>query len=107
MSRPADPAALSRWRADTPGCERLIHLNNAGAALHAHAGARGRRRHLALESEIGGYEAAEARVDALRDAYAALGAAARRGAAEPGDAAELHRRLCPGLRRVRSRPAAT
>jgi len=73
MSRPADPAALSRWRADTPGCEGLIHLNNAGAALTPTAVREAIAGHLALESEIGGYEAAEARADALGNAYAALG----------------------------------
>jgi selenocysteine lyase/cysteine desulfurase len=73
MSRPADPAALSRWRADTPGCERLIHLNNAGAALAPTPVRQAIAEHLALESEIGGYEAADARADALGGAYAALG----------------------------------
>jgi selenocysteine lyase/cysteine desulfurase len=73
MSRPADPAPLSRWRADTPGCERLVHLNNAGAALTPTPVRRAIAEHLALESEIGGYEAADARVEALGGAYAALG----------------------------------
>ena len=73
MSRPADPPALSRWRADTPGCEGLIHLNNAGAALMPAPVRVAVAGHLALESEIGGYEAADARVEALGEAYAALG----------------------------------
>jgi selenocysteine lyase/cysteine desulfurase len=73
MSRPTDPAALSRWRDDTPGCERLNHLNNAGAALTPAPVRVAVAGHLALESEIGGYEAAEASTDALHGAYEALG----------------------------------
>jgi selenocysteine lyase/cysteine desulfurase len=72
VNRPDPPAALARWRADTPGCERLIHLNNAGAALQPTAVREAVARHLALESEIGGYEAAEASVDALHGAYRAV-----------------------------------
>jgi selenocysteine lyase/cysteine desulfurase len=73
MSRPADPPELARWRADTPGSERVIHLNNAGAALQPAAVRDAVLRHLELEQEIGGYEAADAQVDALRDAYQAVG----------------------------------
>lgn len=73
MTRPPDPAELARWRADTPGCERLIHLNNAGAALQPAPVLRAVHAHLELEQELGGYEAAEARGDALRDAYDAIG----------------------------------
>ena len=73
MSRPADPPELARWRADTPGSERVIHLNNAGAALQPAAVRDAVLRHLELEQEIGGYEAADARVDALRDAYEVVG----------------------------------
>ena len=73
MSRPADPAEIARWRADTPGSERVIHLNNAGAALQPAAVRDAVLRHLELEQEIGGYEAADAQVDALRDAYQAVG----------------------------------
>ena len=73
MSRPADPPELARWRADTPGSDRVIHLNNAGAALQPAAVRDAVLRHLELEQEIGGYEAADARVDALRDAYEAVG----------------------------------
>ena len=72
MSRPPDPAALARWRAETPGCERLAHLNNAGAALTPTPVREAIAGHLALESEIGGYEAADARAEALHEAYAAL-----------------------------------
>jgi selenocysteine lyase/cysteine desulfurase len=73
MTRPTDPPRLARWRADTPGCERLIHLNNAGAALQPATVHQAVLEHLALEEEIGGYEAAEAQTDALRDAYEAIG----------------------------------
>jgi len=73
MSRPADPPELARWRADTPGSDRVIHLNNAGAALQPAAVRDAVLRHLELEQEIGGYEAADARVDALREAYDAVG----------------------------------
>jgi len=73
MSLPADPPELARWRADTPGSERVIHLNNAGAALQPAAVRDAVLRHLELEQEIGGYEAADVRLDALRDAYEAVG----------------------------------
>lgn len=73
MSRPADLPELARWRADTPGCERLVHLNNAGAALQPLPAREAVRRHLDLEHEIGGYEAAEARLKELHAAYDAFG----------------------------------
>lgn len=73
MSRPADPQELARWRADTPGCERLIHLNNAGAALQPAPVRNAVLSHLELEHDIGGYEAAEARLEALREAYETVG----------------------------------
>ena len=73
MTRPADSPELAGWRADTPGCERLVHLNNAGAALQPAVVRQAVLDHLELEQELGGYEAAEARVDALRDAYDAVG----------------------------------
>lgn len=76
MSRPlgtdGDPA-VARWRADTPGCERRIHLNNAGAALVPLPVRKAMRDHLDLEDELGGYEAAEARAGALERAAASVG----------------------------------
>jgi selenocysteine lyase/cysteine desulfurase len=69
----AVPAELERWRADTPGCTRLVHLNNAGAALVPRPVQSAIRDHLALEQEIGGYEAADARREDVRHAYAAMG----------------------------------
>jgi len=70
---PADPPALARWRADTPGCARRVHLNNAGAALTPRVVHQTVTAHLDLEDELGGYEAAEARSDALRGLYQDLG----------------------------------
>jgi selenocysteine lyase/cysteine desulfurase len=81
---PPDAPTLARWRADTPGCERRIHLNNAGASLVPRPVRAAVTAHLDLEDEIGGYEAADARVEALQqagDALAALLGARRRNLA--------------------------
>ena len=63
---------LERWRADTPGCSQVIHLNNAGAALAPRVVSDAISEHLRLEQELGGYEAAESQVGALRSSYEAL-----------------------------------
>jgi selenocysteine lyase/cysteine desulfurase len=63
---------LERWRADTPGCSRVIHLNNAGAALVPRVVSDAISEHLRLEQELGGYEAAESQAGALRSSYEAL-----------------------------------
>jgi len=60
---------LQRLRAETPGCEEFIHLNNAGSALMPEPVARAIHDHISLESRIGGYEAADARRDAVQGAY--------------------------------------
>ena len=64
---------IERWRADTPASTRLIHLNNAGAALVPRPVQSVILDHLALEQEIGGYEAADARQQEIRNAYGAMG----------------------------------
>nr|MBA3498261.1 aminotransferase [Gemmatimonadales bacterium] len=65
MSRPADAPDLARWRADTPGCERRIHLNSAGASLVPRPVREAIDAHLDLEDDLGGYEAAEKQATAL------------------------------------------
>jgi selenocysteine lyase/cysteine desulfurase len=63
---------IARLRADTPSCARRIHFNNAGASpmptpvYEAVAG------HLALECEVGGYEAEARARPALERMYTAL-----------------------------------
>ena len=49
---------LDQLRSDTPGVQHRIHLNNAGASLMPRPVLEAAQRHLQLESEIGGYEAA-------------------------------------------------
>ena len=49
---------IMRWRHDTPGCSRVAHLNNAGAALAPSVVRKAIDEHLDLESEIGGYDTA-------------------------------------------------
>jgi cysteine desulfurase/selenocysteine lyase len=65
-------AAVARWRAETPGCERRIHLNNAGAALAPLCVVEAVRGHLARETEIGGYEAAEEAAERVAGVYEAI-----------------------------------
>jgi selenocysteine lyase/cysteine desulfurase len=65
VTAPADAPELASWRLDTPGCERRVHLNNAGASLVPRPVRRAVDAHLDLEDELGAYEAAEARAAAL------------------------------------------
>lgn len=60
---------IQRLRSETPGCVECIHLNNAGAALMPEPVIRAIQDHITLESRIGGYEAADARRDAVQSAY--------------------------------------
>jgi selenocysteine lyase/cysteine desulfurase len=68
-----EASAVARWRAETPGCEGRIHLNNAGAALAPSCVVEAVRGHLARESEIGGYEAADEAAEGVAGVYEAIG----------------------------------
>lgn len=84
MKPPADIPALARWRTDTPGCQRRAHLNNAGAAMVPSPVRQAVNAHLDLEDELGGYEASDARAEAIEeagDAVARLLGAHRRNVA--------------------------
>ncbi len=74
MEAGADPtdAALRLWRRDTPGCFERVHLNNAGAALMPSPVLNAIIEHLMLESEIGGYEAADIRATQIGETYQQL-----------------------------------
>jgi selenocysteine lyase/cysteine desulfurase len=67
------PADLERWRSDTPGTANRIHLNNAGAALMPQPVLDACNAHLQLEAEIGGYEAADARITEVAQVYTDVG----------------------------------
>ena len=68
------PAEVARLRADTPGCSRVLHLNNAGSALPPAPVLEAQLAHLRLEAEIGGYEAADRAAPVVDRAYTAVAA---------------------------------
>ncbi|HEX7125605.1 MAG TPA: aminotransferase class V-fold PLP-dependent enzyme [Thermodesulfobacteriota bacterium] len=61
---------LARARRDTPGCETVLHFNNAGASLMPRPVLDAVVRHLELEARIGGYEAADQRQAQIDAVYA-------------------------------------
>jgi len=63
------PIDLPRARRDTPGCERVLHFNNAGAALMPTQVLDAVTGHLRLEAETGGYEAAAAVYEKVEHVY--------------------------------------
>jgi len=60
---------LDRARRDTPGCEHVLHFNNAGASLMPRPVLDAVIDHLKLEAEIGGYEAAASAVSSVERVY--------------------------------------
>jgi len=63
---------IARLRADTPAAARGPYLHNAGAALMPAPVVAAMKRHIDLEAEIGGYEAAAREEERLAALYAAL-----------------------------------
>ena len=64
---------ISRYRSETRGCSQVIHLNNAGSGLMPDAVTQTLLDHLQLEANIGGYEAAALKADAIARFYIAAG----------------------------------
>ncbi len=62
---------VERARRETPGCEHVIHLNNAGSALPPQTVLDAVVGHLELEALIGGYEAHEQNDQATERVYTA------------------------------------
>lgn len=60
---------VARLRAETPGCAKVVHLNNAGSALPTQRTLDATLDHLRLEAEIGGYEAAAREHDRIEAFY--------------------------------------
>jgi len=67
------PQEVSRLRRDTTGCAHVIHLNNAGAGLMPDGVTQAVVAHTQLEATIGGYEAAAAQAEAIRQFYMQAG----------------------------------
>lgn len=62
-------AEVTTFRNHTTGCQNVIHLNNAGSGLMPNVVTRAIMEHIQLESEIGGYEAAAVRKQAIQEFY--------------------------------------
>jgi len=67
------PIDIERARRDTPAASQVLHFNNAGAALMPTPVLQAQLRHLQLEAEAGGYEAAAAAGDRIEAIYDSIG----------------------------------
>ncbi|MGL9617483.1 aminotransferase class V-fold PLP-dependent enzyme [Bradyrhizobium sp. U531] len=63
---------IDRIRADTPATSRLTYLHNAGAALMPAPVVAALKEHIDLESEIGGYAAADREAQRLDSVYGSV-----------------------------------
>lgn len=60
---------IIKARNETPGCSKVLHFNNAGAALLPRPVIEAVNGHFQLETEIGGYEAADAAEKSIKQFY--------------------------------------
>ena len=60
---------VQKFRNETSGTRNVIHLNNAGAGLMPDVVTKAQLDHIRLESEIGGYEAAEFKSNTIHAFY--------------------------------------
>lgn len=91
---------ITQLRAETPGCLHRIHLNNAGAALPPLPVIQSMQEYLTLESEIGGYEAADLHAGDIAgyyDALAALLKTKRENIAYAGSATDAYARALSAI----------
>jgi cysteine desulfurase/selenocysteine lyase len=65
---------INRARRETPGCEKVLHFNNAGTSLAPQPVLDAVISHLQLEAEMGGYESADFCRDTLEHTYDSLAA---------------------------------
>jgi selenocysteine lyase/cysteine desulfurase len=77
---------ITTARRETPGCENVLHFNNAGAALMPEPVLNALVNHLKLEAAIGGYEAHDRELAALEHVY---DAAAKLINCSPGEIAVI------------------
>src|SRR3954467_15877210 len=80
---------VARARSETPGCEHVTHLNNAGSSLPPQPVLDAVVGHLELEARVGGYEAHGHKAAAIERFY---GAAADLVGARPEEIAFSARR---------------
>jgi selenocysteine lyase/cysteine desulfurase len=73
LSLPAGSAftigEVQQLREETAGTKNVIHLNNAGSGLMPDVVTRAQLDHIDLESQMGGYEAAALKTDAIKAFY--------------------------------------
>lgn len=60
---------IEKARQDTPGCNNVLHFNNAGAALIPSPVLHAVKEYIELESQIGAYETAIKEEDKIRNFY--------------------------------------
>ena len=69
---------IDALRAETPGCERVIHFNHAGSSLMPKAVIDAVVAHTVHEGEIGGYEAEDEAAEQIAAVYGPHRSPARR-----------------------------
>jgi selenocysteine lyase/cysteine desulfurase len=68
------PMEIAELRADTPGCEGILHFNNAGTALMPAPVVQALRDHIEAETRLGGYEAERQTEEGLASFYTGFAA---------------------------------
>ncbi|HEY7415017.1 MAG TPA: aminotransferase class V-fold PLP-dependent enzyme [Ktedonobacteraceae bacterium] len=68
------PIDVERARRETPGCENVLHFNNAGASLMPQPVLDATISYLQLEARLGGYEAYDQAYDSIMHTYDAAAA---------------------------------